>query len=382
MIMSDRLLKQAPDMKTVNSSLRRLVVFCGLAAWGTLSHAYPIEPYQAGEYIPAPTMPFIWSSHITDPDTNQAGQYPVQDAELSSTSSGYGGMCVPASACPYVSSSQPPFTGTYFRATIGNLAGKEVAQGSNGLRYFQVNENLAVGIKFYTQQNRSFRYIPIPYDNINNGVGPSTRPPYPYLTGTSAQMSLYIIKPFIGESEIPETLVSELFAATVADGYSANPVARVSLQGKITVDQSCNFTAGQVLPTIDFGNMLATDFKTKGTGPANAEKKINLAIKCTNISNGVKFKMKLQGTPDAASPEYLATGNSNIGIKFVEDQSGAQISPSGGVFPAAGALNFDFSDPLNPTGSTAIRVSPVSSTGVEPQKGTFDATATISVSLE
>ena len=380
MIMKDRLFKQASGMKTLNTNLRRLAVFCGLAAWGTFSHAYPIEPYSAGEFIEAPTMPFIWNSHITNPDTNQAGQFPVQ-GELLTAGGAYGGMCVPASACPYVAG-QSPFSGTYFKATVGNLAGKEVAQGSDGLRYFQVNENLGVGIKIYTQVNRSFSYQSIPYNNMYNGVAPSTRPPFPYLTGTSAQLSLYIVKPFIGESQIPETLVSELYAATVADGYSSNPVARVSLSGKITVDQSCNFNAGQVLPTIDFGSMLATDFGTKGMGPAGKEKKIDLAIKCTNISNGVKFRMKLQGTPDAASPEYLATGNSDIGIKFVEDQSGAVISPAGGVFPANGALNFDFSDPNNPTGSTAIRVSPVSSTNNEPQKGTFDATATISISLE
>lgn len=358
--------------------MRFLALFCGLMTWSAVSTATPIQRLDNGLPASAQAYSFTWTEHIADPNSNRAGQFPITDTEQTATPEIYGAACVPRESCGEIS-------GVYFRATTGNLAGAPVATGSDGLQFYKLNENLGVGVRVNAViggNATNTAFVNVPVDNYRSNAT-FKKPPYSVKTGSKVRLSLYIIKPFLGKVVIDPTLVSQIYASTASGDFGGVPLAEVIIQGLITVDQSCNFSAGTILPTVDFGSMPALDasWKTRGSGPAGKAQKINLNIQCDNLPDA-KFRMKLQGTPDPASPDYLATGNSDVGIKFLDDQN-ALIRPTtaGTIFPAT-PIPFDYSDPLHPTGSTSITVAPVSTTGKEPNKGTYTATATIGIQLE
>ena len=337
--------------------------------------AAPIVPFSNGKPISAQPFPFTWSPHLTDPKDNAVGPVPNSTASISASPTVYGAGCDPVTDCAGLPD------GTYFTA---RFVGDVIEVG--GILYKVLNENLAISVKINTAtsgQGSGLRQIP--FENYNNDVKlPNAKPPYSFVSGNKAEVSLYIIKPFLREVAINGTTVANIYASSTSDGFDfGRPLAIISLSGRVTVDQSCDFTAGTVLPPINFGDLSAVDsgWRVPGRGPDGKEKTINLNIQCVNLPDA-KFKLSLQGEP-SSDPRFLKTGNPDVGIKFT-DADGAEIRPvpkPGTEFPA-NPIPFDYSIPLRPTGSTFIKVSPVSTTTNEPKKGAYTATATIGVELK
>ena len=356
-----------------NSS--RLALFVGLAIWGATAHATPIQRSFEGELVGPEVFNYVWNAHIAEPSENASGKTPIKDS-MQSVGAGYAGACVPREACGAINQ-------TYFTAK----ASGEYVDKIDGLEYYKVNDNLAVGVKISVLYgggtSSSTNFIGVPFNNVSNAYY-AAKPSYQYYSGSKVSLSLYIIKPFLGESIIPSRLVASLYASTASD-YGSIPIAEVYLSGRITVDQTCNFNAGTVLPVINFGNMESTTgWKEVGKGPDNKERTVNLDIVCDNLPDKVHFKNTLQGEPASDNARFLKTGNPDIGIRYIA-ADGREVPPlpaPGTAFPAT-AIPFTYlNGTLRSTGSTSIKVAPVSTTGKEPQKGSYTATATIGVQLE
>ncbi len=351
------------------------ILLLNLALWGAVAHATPIQRSDLGELVGPQQFNYMWDAHIAEPSQNAPGHTPIKDS-VQSNGDGYAGACVPREACTSISQ-------TYFMAKEG--AGAYIAE-VNGLKYYQVNENLAVGVKISVLSGggnqTSTNFIGVPFANVSN-LYPEAKPSYQYYSGSKVSLSLYIIKPFLGESVFNSQRVASVYASTASD-YGSIPIAEVFLSGRITVDQTCNFSAGTVLPVINFGTMEATTgWKEVGKGPDGKDQTVNLNIECDNLPDQVHFKYTLQGEP-ASNPRFLKTENPDVGIRFV-DADGREVPPlptPGTAFPAS-AIPFTYlSGTLRSTGTTSITVSPVSATGKEPKKGPYTATATIGVQLE
>lgn len=351
------------------------ILLLNLALWGAVAHATPIQRSDLGELVGPQQFNYMWNAHIAEPSQNAPRQTPIKDS-VQSNGDGYAGACVPREACTSISQ-------TYFMAKEG--AGAYIDE-VDGLKYYQVNENLAVGVKISVLSGggnqTSTNFIGVPFANVSN-LYPEAKPSYQYYSGSKVSLSLYIIKPFLGESVFNSQRVASVYASTASD-YGSIPIAEVFLSGRITVDQTCNFSAGTVLPVINFGTMEATTgWKEVGKGPDGKDQTVNLNIECDNLPDQVHFKYTLQGEP-ASNPRFLKTENPEVGIRFV-DADGREVPPlptPGTAFPAS-AIPFTYlSGTLRSTGTTSITVSPVSATGKEPKKGPYTATATIGVQLE
>lgn len=381
MIMINDTLKNI-SAKKMSPRIRNLAFVIGALMYSGIGQAGvgPIVP----SYGTVTTLPLDFNPPtITDPSENQTGQTPVIDQSVGAGKVYYG-HCA---ACGDV---YPP--ATFFTARPGDATALP-NPGAGGLTYYKVNDNLGVGIKIRTQTtSNTYVWQPVPYENISNNTKPNSGAPnpsgsvskYPYQTGSQAQITLLISKPFIGSSVIPPTVVARMYATADSGNFDySSPMAEVVLSGTVTVAQSCKFNSGQALAPINFGDILTSEISgPAGSGPSRTAKNIEINVDCTNISQGVSFRMKLNGEGDANNPDFLKTENPDVGIKITELGSTTPISPNGGIFPAGGALNFDFTNPLNPTGKTTITAMPVNSSGAEPAKGTFNATATVTIELE
>jgi type 1 fimbria pilin len=145
------------------------------------------------------------------------------------------------------------------------------------------------------------------------------------------------------------------------------------MSGTVTVPQSCEINPQPV--NVDFGDILASKFKTKGAKPDNFTP-INkqLTVACRNISQGVVIKLSFQATPDTNEPMALKTSNNDIGV-IIEDRDGNKITPKSGTLP----VTMDYAAQ---SGSTEMNVYPINTTGNTVAEGEFNATATIRAEIQ
>ncbi|MDQ7880817.1 fimbrial protein [Atlantibacter hermannii] len=309
---------------------------------------------------------------VTDPDMNVPGQVPVLRSGFV-ISGTYYASC--KSGCTTATNNNH----TFFTAKVPGL--QQVAV-KDGLTFYKVTENLAVAIEIKTRISSStFVNKPLPYEDVDNGQSTASTVHKAFNTGTEGTISLMILKPFIGESIIPPTIVASLWGTLNPAYHDESAVlSQVSLKGSVLATQTCDFTSGKVIK-VDFGKIMLPEIAAKG--PVNGRNKlINLDIKCTNISSGVAVKMRLNGEQDANDPNYLKTTNPDVGIRITEHDSNTPISPAGGVFPASGSIITDYSDYTSQTGNIKLDAVPVNTTGNKPGQGAFSATSTITIELQ
>lgn len=202
-----------------------------------------------------------------------------------------------------------------------------------------------------------------------------------FTTGSKGKLSLYINHPFVGELQIPSTKILDLFGTHKVDVYNASPLASVYLSGSIIVPQGCELSSGSTLE-IPFGEFKATDFKDrKGQVAKNATKFTKeLQFKCTNISDGVKIFLRIEGTPNANDSNAIDMGNPDIGA-IIEGANGKILVPNDA------SVNQELSvsglvDDTHRTASTTISAYPISTTGKLPAARDFEGIATMRIDVE
>lgn len=300
------------------------------------------------------TFPFVES--ITDPSDNYAGLTKNRIYKWSS-GSGYNGTCdCTGNAISFIKATVP--------LTFSNSTG--------GLNYYALNANLAVASELYISGNVG-QYKPTPISNQTNnysdGCGTTN-----YTSGAAGYLSLYFIKPFVGVSAIPLTKVLDIFVSKTSGSFSSVPMSSVYISGTVTVPQSCNINAGQVI-NVNLGDVMAENIKTNGAiANGYTPKIVNITLACTNIAAGVNVRLSLSGQPSAGNSSALATTNSDIGVKMTDQMSNV-IPPNSGRLP----VTMDYT---SQTGVGILGLAPMNVTGNTPSAGSFTAVATVNAELQ
>lgn len=271
---------------------------------------------------------------------------------------------------------------TYYKATSPLALGH--SEGEH--KYFIINNNIQISADVWIQGGYE-DYVPAPFPNTDNrstsrvgcdvdgisGVG--------FTTGSKGKLSLYINHPFVGELQIPSTKILDLFGSRKSNVYNTSPMASVYLSGHITVPQGCELATGSTLE-IPFGEFQAHDFKDrKGQMPMGGTATTKeLQFKCTNISDGVKIYLHIEGAPNENDSNAISMGNPDIGA-IIKNESGKVLVPNSIAFEQEMSVS-DMVDDTHRVASTKLTFAPISTTGKMPTTGDYEGIATLRIDVE
>ncbi|HDS9358184.1 TPA: fimbrial protein [Enterobacter chengduensis] len=259
----------------------------------------------------------------------------------------------------------------------------EVSAG--GYNYYDIpgNDYLQVGVEVYTKKDDTWHPVPFGpiandthsgYDSYscNTDFGIATGGTH---TGSQLKVSLRIKQSFVGTSTISPVIIASTYWTLGDEGQTSHgPEAATNLyiSGSITVPQTCTINAGKIIP-VDFGQIMAGEFKEKGALVDSAKKTVIVPIKCSNIDASANLTLRLQALPSQDDSDAIRTSNPDVGI-VVEDVLGRTIRPNIGLIP------FNLNDSLQ--AKPILYLTPVSTTGVSPSGGDFHALAYIRVDFQ
>lgn len=299
------------------------------------------------------TVPYVFNftKNINDPAQNQAG-YLFNDIYT------WGSMTPSPVTCDCTAGEGDG--STYFKSeTSLPLARME---GNTG--WYTVNEYLQASAKAYVG-GQTNAYIPLPWYNVSNGANADStmqcdgKVAQMANTGASGKISLYIVKPFVGESNFNVKLF-DVFRSNNKNSFGGQPVSSVYITGMITVPQNCIIDTGSIV-TIDFGNIPIASFQTAGAKPSGVlPVKKALNIQCTNIAAQANLTMRIESSN--TSGNSMVSNNPDVGFN-IEDLSGKLLTPND--------INSVIPFTLDMAGKSTVTliIYPVSITGNKPSAG-------------
>lgn len=302
-------------------------------------------------------FPFV--KQFDNPDDNKTGMYFHQTYQWS-----LGGDY--AANCDCTGS---PIT--FYKAEVpSNLT---FTRDYEGLHFYSINRYLEVATELWVGGGRQ-KNIATPFDNESNLYPSACKGITNWTSGSSGYVSLYFTRPFVGQVVIPSTKILDLFGTKVSGSYGGMPMSSIYMSGSVTVPQSCNINAGQVI-NVNFDNIMSNDIKTKGDiANGFTPKVVNMTLACNNISNGVVVSLSFSGEPASGDPTALKSyDNTDIGVR-VRDANNNIVSPVNGNLP----VTFDYS---TQTGTSSMTLAPMNVTGNTPALGRFNAVATINAEI-
>ncbi|HAS1309934.1 TPA: long polar fimbrial protein LpfD [Enterobacter bugandensis] len=312
------------------------------------------------------------SQTITDTSRNVSGSI-FPDFYSWSLSGGYQATC----ECPPGTEGMAIYYSAKSPLTPGHTEGTD--------QYYVVNNNIQINAKIWVAGGHGLSAVPFTNLDVLAGNGRGAcdvdGAPLTFVTGATGAMSLYINKPFVGQLDIPSTKIAELYASKKANVYGSTPMASVYLSGQITVPQGCELSSGSTLE-IPFGEFKASDFKDrKGQIAKNATIFTKeLQFKCTNISDGVKIFLHIEGMPNANDSNAIDMGNPDIGA-VIKGENGKILVPND--INANQELSVTtLVDETHRTASAKISAYPISTTGKLPAAGEFEGIATMRIDVE
>lgn len=310
---------------------------------------------------------------VTDTTKNSTGET-FNDFFSWNLGGRYDGVC----DCPAGTETASVLYRSVVPLALGHISGDKT--------YYIVNNNIQIATSIYIGGDLS-EYRNVPFDNLSNGrIGRNqcdVDSDYTagFSTGSQGKLSLYINHPFVGELNIPQTKIVDLYGSYKKDFYNSTPMASVTLSGSIIVPQGCELSSGTTLE-IPFGEFKASDFKGRRGQIANTATKSvkEIQFKCTNISNGVKIFLHIEGTPNKAYDNAIDMGNPDIGA-LIEDAHGNILKPND-MSSNQEMVVGDSMDGTHRTATTTISAYPVSTTGNLPAAGEFEGIAVMRVDVE
>ncbi|HHQ6537367.1 TPA: fimbrial protein [Serratia fonticola] len=260
---------------------------------------------------------------------------------------------------------------TYYKTVIPSTL--TASRTYNGLSFYSLNQYFEVATELYIG-GAQMDYFATPFDNISNDYSGACTGLSNWTSGSMGYVSLYFTRPFVGQVVIPSTKILDLFGSKTDGSYGGTPMTSIYMSGSVTVPQSCNINAGQVVIDVEFGNIMSNDIKTSGAiATGFTPKVVNMTLACNNISNGVVVSLSFSGTPSGGDPTALKTDNNDIGIR-VRDANNNIVPPVNGSLP----VTFDYS---SQTGTSSMSLAPMNVTGNTPSVGQFNAVATINAEI-
>lgn len=316
----------------------------------------------------------VMNETVTNIEDNTAGAV-FPDFYTWNLGKQYPGVC----ECPAGIETSEVWYKTVSPLTIGHISGDRT--------FYVVNNSIQVASEVYIGGDLG-EYRKVPFDNTSNLRSDravcdvdNSSPGMGFDTGGKGKLTMYINHPFVGEMVIPQTKIVDVFGTRKSGVYGATPLAEVNLSGTIIVPQGCELSSGSTLE-IPFGDFKASDFKDrKGQIAKNATKFTKeLQFKCTNISDGVKIFLHIEGTPNANDSNAIDMGNPDIGA-VIEGANGKILVPNDT------SVNQEMSvsalvDDTHRTASTTLSAYPISTTGKLPAAGEFNGIATMRIDVE
>lgn len=332
-----------------------LIVILSVAGIFVAPQALAVPTGQCSSDTGIKDYPFNFNAVLTIPEQNVANKV-IEDAAGNSWNSktNYKATC----GCTNM-------TAAYATAVSGLT---DIDHTDGTITYYAISEYLAVGSLVWIGGSRQ-ELVPTPFANESNrstASGPCSS--QPYTSGARGQINLYFRRTFVGQSIIPNTKLLDIYLSSTSGVTSSTPVSSVYMSGTVTVPQSCEINPQPV--NVDFGDIIANNFKTKGVKP-DGFTPINkqLTVACRNIAEGVVISLSFQATPDTNEPMAFKTSNDDIGV-IIEDRDGKIIAPKSGKLP----VTMDY---VAQSGTTEMNVYPINTTGNALAVGEFNATATI-----
>ena len=353
---------------------KKLITIAGLLGGSVLFSAQALAAADWGPCTTDVTHNFnaTINSTITDTSKNVTGAV-FPDFYSWDLGGSYPGVC----ECP-----DNDIISELFYKTETPLA---MGHSESGLNYYVVNDNIQIATQVWVG-GKVGNYRAVPFENLSNDefsralcdVNPT---PAVFTTGSKGKLSLYINHPFVGQLDIPLTKIIDLFATKKSGVYNSSPIASVYLSGHLIVPQGCELSNGSTLE-IPFGDFKASDFKDrKGQIPQGATKFTKeLQFKCTNISDGVKISLRIEGMPNANDSNAIDMGNPDIGA-VIEGKTGNILIPN----DASSNQVLDVSplvDDIHRVAKTTITAYPISTTGKVPAAGDYEGIATMRIDVE
>lgn len=354
---------------------KKLIMIAGLLGGTALFSGQALAAADWGPCTPdggTHTFSAVIDKTITDVSKNIAGMI-FPDFYQWDLGGDYAGIC----ECP----DNTEQSVIYYKADSPLSVGVNVA----GRQYYIIDSHIQVSADVYISGNVR-DYIAIPFENRENetftrvGCEVNTQAGS-FGTGSKGKLTLYIAHPFVGQLDIPSVRLLDLYGSRKFGVYSATPLANVFLSGHIVVPQGCELSSGSTLE-IPFGEFKSSDFKDrKGQIPKGAMKYTKeLQFKCTNISDGVKIYLHIEGTPNANDANAIDMGNPDIGA-VIEGSNGKILIPNDTSFEQEMSVS-DLVDGTHRVASTTISAYPISTTGKLPAAGEFEGIATMRIDVE
>ncbi|NXZ85447.1 fimbrial protein [Serratia fonticola] len=260
---------------------------------------------------------------------------------------------------------------TYYKAEVpSNLT---ATRDFDGLHFYSLNKYLEVATELWIGGLRG-EHVATPFKDEGNNFVSACSGVTNWISGANGYVSLYFTRPFVGQVVIPNTKILDLYGSKVTGSYGGMPMSSVYMSGSVTVPQSCEINAGQVI-NVNFDNIMSNDIKTKGDiANGFTPKVVNMTLACNNISNGVVVSLSFSGEPASGDPTALKSyDNTDIGVR-IRDANGNIVSPVNGNLP----VTFDYS---SQTGTSSMTLAPMNVTGNTPALGRFNAVATINAEI-
>ncbi|MFZ1873725.1 MAG: hypothetical protein WAU54_13290, partial [Chania sp.] len=113
---------------------------------------------------------------------------------------------------------------TFYKAEIPGLVFDRTL---SGLNYYAINKYLSVASELYVQGNVK-NYFATPLMDFDNQFGSICATTLNYGTGSQGYVSLYFIRPFVGQVVIPPTPILNVYGTKIKGSYSAIPLATVT----------------------------------------------------------------------------------------------------------------------------------------------------------
>ncbi|WP_223881696.1 fimbrial protein [Affinibrenneria salicis] len=235
------------------------------------------------------------------------------------------------------------------------------------------NDYLQVASQIYVYNAAgASSYHNVPFTDLSNNCngkcgGTAT-------TGSRVQVSFRIKRKFVGVTTLPSIPVFSVYGNQGGTGQgTGSPLVEGYLSGTMTVPQSCELNAGQVI-AIDFGNISTGAFKTAGAiadGVKPVTRTIN--ISCNGIDAQSSLSLRVQA--DTASGNAIVSDNSDVGF-VITDSSNSPLTPN----DLSSVLPFKLDD--NESANVTITAYPVSVTGNKPEAGVVTALAYLRVDFD
>lgn len=259
---------------------------------------------------------------------------------------------------------------TFYKAVVpSNLT---ATRDYDGLHFYSINKYLEVATELYVGGHLG-KSVATPFPNVDNLFPSACRGVTNWISGANGFVSLYFTRPFVGQVVIPNTKILDLYGTKVTGSYGGEPMSSVYMSGSVTVPQSCEINAGQVI-NVKFGNIMSNDIKDPGEiAKGFTPKVVDMTLACNNISNGVVVSLSFSGEPSGGDPTALKTDNNDIGVR-VRDANNNIVPPVNGNLP----VTFDYS---SQTGTSSMSLAPMNVTGNAPAIGQFNAVATINAEI-